>query len=146
MAAQNAGQNAAAPYVAFDASDSAHLEFKDDVKEWLSHHENEQAIRQELSALLAPVKARKAELTERIMQFMHRNGWSHIDFGEKNVKVARAQTKRTESLKKQHILEVLTPVVGQRAEELLARMMELRQVTTQDTLKRTAIKGGAEDP
>jgi len=131
----------------FDRENPEHAQFAKDVKDYVSLHDSTVAIRKETNRQLAQAKASMAQLADSISEVMAREGWQELQLSDGSGKLKRAESKRTESLKKSHILAELAVALGDKrgAEEALERMLGQRAVQVKGTLRRTHHKAASAD-
>ena len=111
--------------------------FKDAVKTFVALHDEITEQQKQFREL----KRKKAELAEGILTFMKQNGIDEFQVGDG--KLQRKASKRTEGVKREHILNTLKAALAdeQRAEACLTQIYSHRNVKEMETLKRT--RGGS---
>lgn len=112
-------------------------DFKDAVKAYVTLHDE----LTESAKHLRDLKKRKADLGESILEFMKTREIDELQMHDG--KLVRRQAKRTESIKKDHILNELKSVMSDpaQAETVYSNMCSKRSVEVRDALKRTRVRG-----
>ena len=111
-------------------------EFRSCVKAYVELHDEITMASKHLSEL----KKKKDALGKLIMDFMKSRGIDECELQDNGGKLVRKESKRTSTLKKEHILEELMQLTGQdqtRAHTSLENMYSKREVETKDVLSRT---------
>lgn len=105
--------------------------FKNAVKEYVQLHD--QII--EASRSMKDIKKRKEALGDAVLEYMRTKDIDELQMVDG--KLMRKQSKKTESLKKEHIINELKRVDPSTAENIFINICSQRQVETKDSLKRT---------
>lgn len=111
-------------------------EFKNCVKTYVDLHDEITASSKHLSEL----KKKKDAIGQLIVDFMKHRGIDECELQDNGGKLVRRESKRTETLKKEHILQELMMLVGNdssRAQECLEKIYNKRGVETKEVLSRT---------
>ena len=110
-------------------------EFKNCVKTYVDLHDEITASSKHLSEL----RKKKDAIGHLVVAFMKQRGIDECELQDNGGKLVRRESKRTEALKKEHILEEILLLVGQdatRASSCLETIMGKRSVETKDTITR----------
>ena len=107
--------------------------FKDAVKTFISLHDELMEQQKQFRDL----RKKKGELAEGILSFMKSNGIDEFKVGDG--KLMRKASKRTEGVKKDHILNTLKAALADdvRAEACLTEIYSHREVKETESLRRT---------
>lgn len=107
--------------------------FKDAVKAFIELHDELLAQQKQFRDL----RRKKVELGEGIIAFMKSNGIDEFQVGDG--KLMRKASKRTESVKRDHILNTLKATLADdvKAEACLTQIYSHREVKESETLRRT---------
>lgn len=111
-------------------------EFKNCVKTYVDLHDEIASSAKHLSEL----RKKKEAIGQLIVEFMKQRGIDECELQDNGGKLVRKESKRTETLKKEHILEELMKLVAQdtsRAQSCLETIYSRRGVVTNETLTRT---------
>lgn len=111
-------------------------EFKNCVKAYVELHDELASSAKHLSEL----RKKKDAIGQLIVQFMKSRGIDECELQDNGGKLVRKESKTTETLKKDHILQELLTLTGQdesRAQTVLESIYAKRQVQVKDTLSRT---------
>lgn len=111
-------------------------EFRNCVKTYVELHDEIAASSKHLSEL----RKKKDAIGNLIVEFMKHRGIDECELQDNGGKLVRRESKRTEALKKEHILHEIMTLTGQdsvRAQTCLENIMSKRAVETKDTLTRT---------
>ena len=111
-------------------------EFKNCVKTYVELYDEITASTKHLSEL----KKKKDALGQLIVQFMKHRGIDECELQDNGGKLVRKESKRTEALKKEHIIHELMQLVGNdntRAQSSLDNIFGKRSVETKEVLTRT---------
>ena len=128
------------PTFVLDPRDPAHKAFKDDVHTYVQLIDAKRDLQQRLRAELREADAQMAGLSDRITAFMRQNGLPGVELGDGSGKLNRRRAKKTEALKKEHILAELMQVFegdGSRAAATLHGIVGRRGVEHREALRRT---------
>lgn len=118
---------------------AAHDDFKAAVRTYISLHDEILAGQK----ALAQVRKKKTELAQVILEFMKQHDIDECALADG--KLVRKQTKKLESLKKEHILDELKRGLGldgEKAESILVNIYSKRGVEAAESLRRTKARGG----
>lgn len=111
-------------------------EFRNCVKTYVELHDEITASSKHLSEL----RKKKDAIGELIMEFMKHRGIDECELQDNGGKLVRKESKRTETLKKDHILAELLPMLGNdstRATACVESIFNRRQIETKESLTRT---------
>lgn len=111
-------------------------EFKTCVKTYVDLHDEIAASAKHLSEL----RKKKDAMGQLIVDFMKHRGIDECELQDNGGKLVRRESKRTEALKKEHILTELMQLVGHdsgRAQSSLDSIFGKRTVEIKDVLSRT---------
>lgn len=111
-------------------------DFKHCVKTYVELHDEIASSSKHLSEL----RKKKEAIGELIMEFMKHKGIDECELQDNGGKLVRKESKRTETLKKEHILQELMPLLNQdntRAETVLNNIYNKRNVEISERLTRT---------
>lgn len=109
--------------------------FADAVKQYIELHDQIT----EAGKQLREVRQRKEELAQIILQFMKSNDIDEC--AVRDGKLVRRESKSTEGIKKDHIIDELKDVVGEsEAKALLDRINSKRETRTKESLARRKSK------
>jgi hypothetical protein len=113
--------------------------FKERVKEFVELHDQLAASSKQLTAL----RKKKDEMSQGILVYMKENGLDECELSDG--KLSRRTSKRTETLKRDTIAEVLKATVGdeKKVATCIDRIFSQRPFTISETLARTRARGGA---
>jgi hypothetical protein len=110
-------------------------EFKNCVDVFVTlHDEIARATKQ-----LGELRKKKEAVGKLVVEFMKQRGLDECELTEHGGKLVRRESKRTETLKKDHIMAELLPLLSQdkdRAESVLKSIYERRNVETSVALTR----------
>lgn len=110
--------------------------FKACVKSYAALHDEITAAAKHLGEL----RKKNEAVGEVILQFMKQKGIDECELPEHGGKLVRKESKRTEALKKEHILTELLKLASNdstRAEQCLENIMSHRNIQMKDVLSRT---------
>jgi hypothetical protein len=108
--------------------------FKEAVKTYVALHDELQLG----SKRLADLRKKRKELMDAILEFMRVKGIDEFQIADG--KLMRKASKRTEGLKKEHVAHSLKTVLqcgDDKIEACLSHLMNARQTTESETLRRT---------
>lgn len=111
-------------------------DFKHCVKTYVELHDEIASSGKHLSEL----RKKKEAIGELIMEFMKHKGIDECELQDNGGKLVRKESKRTETLKKEHIMQELMALVNQdntRAENVLNNIYGKRNVEVTERLTRT---------
>lgn len=111
-------------------------EFRNCVKVYVELHDEIASSTKHLSEL----RKKKDAIGQLIVDFMKHRGIDECELQDNGGKLVRKESKRTETLKKEHIMTELLQLVGQdatRAQSSLDTIFGKRGVEVKDTLTRT---------
>lgn len=111
-------------------------EFRNCVRMYVEYHDQIAAASKHQNEM----KKKKDAVGKLIVEFMKSKNIDECELQDSGGKLVRRESKRTEPLKKEHILQELLPLVSQdasRADAVLELMMQKRAVETKDVLTRT---------
>lgn len=111
-------------------------DFKNCVKTYVELHDEIASSSKHLSEL----RKKKEAIGELIMEFMKHKGIDECELQDNGGKLIRKESKRTETLKKEHILQELMHLVNHdnsRAETVLSNIYNKRNVEVTERLTRT---------
>lgn len=111
-------------------------EFKDCVKTYVSLHDEITAASRQLSEL----RKKREAIGHLIVQFMKSKNIDECELQDNGGKLVRRESKRTETLKKDHILAEIMPLVNNdadRAKLCIEAIFNKRTVEVKDVLSRT---------
>lgn len=111
-------------------------EFRHCVKAYVELHDEIASSSKHLSEL----RKKKDAIGQLIVDFMKHKGIDECELQDNGGKLVRRESKRTEALKKEHILAEIMSLVGQdsqRAQGSLENIYNKRAVEVKDTLSRT---------
>lgn len=111
-------------------------EFRSCVKAYVDLYDEITAAGKHLSEL----RKKKDAIGQMIVEFMKSKGIDECELQDNGGKLVRKESKRTETLKKEHILAEIMGLVGHdeaRAASCLDNMLSKRAVETKDMLSRT---------
>jgi len=111
-------------------------EFRNCVKTYVELHDEISTSTKHLSEL----RKKREAIGELIVEFMKQRGIDECELQDNGGKLVRRESKRTETLKKDHILAELLPLLANdsaRAQACLDNMFSKRQVETKEVLTRT---------
>lgn len=116
-------------------SSAENVDFRQAVKLYIElHDEIQQAARD-----MKEVRKRKDALGETILECMRKQDIEECHLPDDGGRLVRKSSKRTESLKKEHILKELTDGLGidaTKAEETLNNIFSQRNMVVKETLSR----------
>ena len=107
--------------------------FKDAVRTYIEVYDELTAT----SKMLRGMKKKKDELGDAILAFMRNNKIDEFQVGDG--KLMRKNTKRTEALKKEYIINSLKAALGDesKVEAMMIQMNAHRNITESESLRRT---------
>ena len=111
-------------------------DFKSCVKTYVELHDEIAASSKHLSEL----RKKKDAMGQLIVEFMKQRSIDECELPDNGGKLVRKESKRTEALKKEHIINELMQLVGHdstRAHSCLENIFNKRAVETKDVLTRT---------
>lgn len=111
-------------------------EFRSCVKTYVELHDEIFASTKHLSEL----RKKREAIGELIVEFMKHRGIDECELQDNGGKLVRRESKRTETLKKDHIMAELLPLVGHdstRAHACIENIFNKRQVESKQVLTRT---------
>lgn len=111
-------------------------DFRNCVKTYVELHDEIAASSKHLSEL----RKKKDAIGQLIVEFMKHKGIDECELQDNGGKLVRRESKRTETLKKEHILQEIMGLVGQdssRANSCLENIYGKRTVEVKETLTRT---------
>jgi hypothetical protein len=111
-------------------------EFRNCVKAYVELHDEIASSTKHLSEL----RKKKDAIGQLIVEFMKNKGIDECELQDNGGKLVRRESKRTEALRKEHILNELLTLVGQdntRAQTSLENIYGKRAVEIKETLSRT---------
>lgn len=111
-------------------------DFRNCVKTYVELHDEIASSSKHLSEL----RKKKEAIGELIMEFMKHKGIDECELQDNGGKLVRKESKRTETLKKEHILQELMVLLGQdnsRAQTCLDNIYSKRGVEVSERLTRT---------
>lgn len=111
-------------------------EFRNCVKTYVELHDEIASSTKHLSEL----RKRKEAIGQLIVEFMAHRGIDECELQDNGGKLVRRESKRTETLKHDHIISELLSLVANdsaRAQACLDSMLSKRQVEVKSTLTRT---------
>ena len=129
-----------------EADSLVHDELRGWVREYVGLDDEEARLRRAHAVIVKDLKARKDALKRKIMPIMSSTeGLQRIGLSEGGA-LACVVSKRTETLKPDHIMEELRALVSaQEAQEALENMNRRRAVSEESVLKRTRARAVRKD-